>query len=150
MKRILISIVSLLAALLSEGRALAGGPYQFYTLTPCRLVDTRFAPWGSPIPTNTPRFFNIKGVCGVPTDAKAVALTVTATQSNPYGGHITVFPGDVAVPNASTINFRPNEDIANGAIIPLAASATNDLGVFVGGPVGSTVHVIFDVGGYYK
>lgn len=134
----------------------AAGPFRFHALTPCRIVDTRNpnGPTGGPVLNhNTSRNFPIQGQCGVPAGAKAVALNVTITQPN-SNGYLTLYPSDATQPVVSTINFIANESaLANGAIVPLAASAP-DLAVFAAvpfPPAGQTgrVHVILDVTGYF-
>ncbi|MDQ5873214.1 MAG: hypothetical protein M3547_13525, partial [Acidobacteriota bacterium] len=49
----------------------------FYTLPPCRVVDTRdpAGPWGGPaLSANTSRSFTMIGRCGIPTTADAVSV----------------------------------------------------------------------------
>ena len=53
---------------------------RFFTLTPCRLADTRS---GSPIPANQSVVFGVNARCGVPPSARAVALNVTADAPHP-------------------------------------------------------------------
>ena len=58
----------------------ASGPYSFYSLSPCRVVDTRnsVGPTGGPsVPANSDRAFPVLGACGVPTTAQAVVFNVT-------------------------------------------------------------------------
>ena len=67
-----------------------GSAVQFYTLPPCRLIDTRnpAGPLGAPalLPAPAPdRAFAIAGVCGVPADARAVFLTVTVANAQALG-----------------------------------------------------------------
>ena len=60
----------------------AEGPLQFYTITPCRVVDTRLTGdvqgrYGPSLTSDTVRKFPIRGNCGIPADARAVSLNVT-------------------------------------------------------------------------
>ena len=73
------------------------GPTDFYTLTPCRLLDSRL-PAGT-IPANRSLTFGAGGRCGIPSEAKAVALNVTAVEpSTP--GHFRLGPaGDAPAPD---------------------------------------------------
>lgn len=148
-----LSVVAVL--LLVAAPALAAGPYRFYPLTPCRLIDTRT--------TNPPimnagdtRSFKIRGTtpvdCGVPTDATAAALNVTVFTPTAKG-HIRVFPSDIAMPYASTLNFAGGENaVANGAIVPLPANtgSATDISVYLFMVSSGTGHLIVDVTGYFK
>jgi hypothetical protein len=146
----------LAAGLLSARAASAAGPFQYHTLTPCRLADTRnpAGPSGGPILTdNTTRQFPVQGLCGVPVGAKAVTVNVTAV--GPTGtGFLTLYPSDVTRPIVSSLNYSANEPaLGNGAIVPLADQAVQplDLAVFarvVGGA--GTVHAVVDVTGYFQ
>ncbi len=76
--------------LVAAGPTSADGPFNYYALTPCRTVDTRYIP-GSPgapplvagngypaLQGNGPaRNFQIRGTCGIPTEAKAVSINLT-------------------------------------------------------------------------
>jgi len=132
------------------GNALAqSGPYSYYTLTPCRIVDTRGANGtnGGPIVgTDSTRNFQIRGVCGVPAGAKAVSLNLTivnATQSS----FLTAWPSNVARPFVSMLNFEAADpSLANGVIVGLSTN-TQDLSVYNSS---GNVHVIIDVTGYFQ
>jgi hypothetical protein len=139
------------ALLVAAAPAFAAGPYRFYPLTPCRLIDTRSA--DAPIlSSSATRSFKIRGKCGLPTDATAASLNVTvATPSQK--GHIRVFPSDVALPNTSTLNFAGGENaVANGAIIPMPADtgSATDLSVYLYMAAAGTGHLVVDVTGYFK
>jgi hypothetical protein len=157
MNRLHKGSVFLAAGVLSAflGRdAVADGPFQYYALTPCRVVDTRSAnpslAQGGIVAVATNRSFTMQGRCGVPLGAKAVTLNLTITQPT-QGGFISLYPaGPLPSPMISTINFLAGEPgIANGAIVPLAAT-TPDLGLIFGSSPGSwTTHVVIDVTGYF-
>ncbi len=145
-----------LSLLLSKA-ALAGGPYSFFPLTPCRVVDTRNAvgpQGGPPLAANSVRSFTIIGVnsCGVPATAKAAAMNVTAIQATD-SGDLRIWPYQSPVPLASVINFSTADfALANGAIIPLANISGIDISVQTDMPVGSsgTVNLVIDVTGYFQ
>jgi hypothetical protein len=133
-----------------------GGPFQYHSLTPCRVADTRAAQ--APILTDsgaigsTPRTFTVQGVCGVPVGAKAVSVNVTAVGPNGTG-FLTLFPSGTTQPVVSNLNFNAGEPaLGNGAIVPLGAAATLDLSVFTRVPPVSvgTVHMVLDVTGYFQ
>lgn len=121
---------------------------QFYNLTPCRAVDTRYG-YGGIVPAGTVRNFQMKGVCGVPADAKTVTLNVTAVAPS-CGGYIVLYPAGTAFPTVSNINVNAGEPaIANGAVVPIAASNPDISLAYVSG-AGCTAHAILDVTGYFK
>jgi uncharacterized repeat protein (TIGR01451 family) len=124
-------------------------PLDFYTVTPCRLIDTRSpnGPLGGPaLVSGTPRLFQVTGQCGIPATAKAVAANVTVTQPN-APGLLQVYPDSVAAPTASVVNFSAGQVRANNAILGLGAvGGIQALSTQI--PAGS-VHVIIDVTGYF-
>jgi len=155
-----VALVATALAFIS--RAEAGGPYVFYSLTPCRVVDTRLVggPTGTIPATGTPslaantnRSFPILGNCSVPTDAQAVVFNVTIARAKDMGD-IRIYPANTSMPFASTINWALGESaLANGAIVPVADDGSgNHIGIRVDMPPGSTgtVDLILDVTGYFK
>jgi hypothetical protein len=120
----------------------------FYTLTPCRVLDTREASGAPALVPGPARTFTItgQGQCQVPLTAKAVSINVTVTQPT-SPGYLTLFPGGTVAPLASTINFSPGQTRANNAIVPLGANGT--ISVLDGQPSGTT-HFILDVNGYFQ
>jgi hypothetical protein len=125
---------------------------RLYTVTPCRLVDTRSPPGptgGPPLGANTTRSFPVTGACGVPADARSVALNVTAVNPTDVGD-LRLYPAGQTAPLASTINFAPGRTRANNAIVPVGANG--QVSVQCDMPVGSTgqTNMILDVFGYFK
>jgi hypothetical protein len=72
---------------------------RFVSLTPRRAIDTRRSSSLSP---NSAITVDVAAV-GVPADASAAVLNVTATQTR-AGGYLTVWPADTAMPVASNLN----------------------------------------------
>ena len=70
---------------------------------------------------------NVVGPDGVarsiPAGASAVALNITAVGPS-APGYVTVWPCDVARPEASNLNFVTGSVVANGVIAPVGASGT--------------------------
>jgi uncharacterized protein (DUF2141 family) len=121
----------------------------FYTVTPCRVADTRLAagPSGAPsLPANTARSFPVAGLCGVPTTARAVAVNVTVVNATSVG-NLRLYPAGGAVPLTSTINFIASLTRANNAVIPLGTGG--EMAVTCSMPAGSTDFVL-DVTGYFE
>jgi hypothetical protein len=124
----------------------------FFTLTPCRVADTRnpVGPSGGPaLGANTTRTFPVTGVCGIPSTARAVALNVTVVGETD-SGDLRLYPAGSPVPSSSTINFAVQKVRANNAIIPLGSGG--QIAVQCDMPPGSTgqTHFLFDVTGYFQ
>ena len=141
------------AAILTASAASAVGPLQFYSVTPCRIVDTRNpsnaqGTGGPALAAGTVRNFPVRGYCGIPSTALAAAFNVTIV-SPTASGHLTMFPAGGALPNISTLNYVVGEPaLANGAIVPLGSDPTWHVSAFAGIPSG-TVHLVLDVTGYF-
>jgi hypothetical protein len=128
-----------------------GGPLNFYTLPPCRLLDTRRTdgPYGGPsIPPHSQRIVVAAGQCGVPPAARAVAVNVTVVQP-PESGFLTFYPGDQSQPPTSTINFAPRQVRANNAVLGLASSGSGALAVSCA-TASQPVDLLIDVSGYFE
>ena len=121
----------------------------YYSVLPCRLLDTRLGGSGGPIASGVPRTFNAVGVCGVPVDASAIFINLTVV--NPPGaGFLTLYPGNGTLPVAASITFKTGVVLSNNAIIPLATNGAGTIGAqsLVGG--GGGVDLVIDVFGYFK
>ncbi|MEA2563250.1 MAG: hypothetical protein QOH06_4754 [Acidobacteriota bacterium] len=118
----------------------------FFTLTPCRVADTRTT---GALTSGTPALFELHGVCGIPGTARAVALNVTVAQGSGPGS-LTLYPGDADIPFASAASFNTGVTRANNAILPLAYDGSGTLAVLPSVTGGGTVHVILDVVGWFE
>jgi PKD domain/Gametolysin peptidase M11 len=121
----------------------------FYTLTPCRVIDTRnaFGAYGGPyLFANNTRSFTLTGRCGIPATAKAIATNVTVTAGT-AAGFLTLYPGGSLLPSVSAINYRTRQTRANNLLVGLGSSG--DLLVRCFQPSG-TVQFILDVTGYFE
>ena len=126
-----------------------GTGLQFYTLPPCRILDTRNAtdPLGGPaLAAHAYRDFALVGVCGIPASAVSVSVNAAVTQPTDLG-HLTIFPAGSAVPSTASINYNANRTRANNAIVSLSTVGT--ITVYCGQGSG-TVHLILDVNGYFQ
>jgi Metallo-peptidase family M12/IPT/TIG domain len=122
----------------------------YYTLTPCRLVDTRNpngALGGPAIPASTRRNFALTGVCGIPAGAKAISVNVAVT-GPAATGFLKLFAGDGIAPLATSLNFSAGQTRGNNAIVLLATDGSGVLAV-QNGSTGS-LHFILDVNGYFQ
>jgi hypothetical protein len=142
------------------------GPFDAFTVVPCRVLDTRFATPQNPVNNGQTKAVAVAGNlatfqqggasnCGIPDAARGVFVNVVAIAPT-SGGHLTVFPYHPTpqVPLASTINFGVGQTIANGVLIPICDPGSTachfDLlvnAVMVGSATHS-VHILMDVTGY--
>jgi uncharacterized repeat protein (TIGR01451 family) len=121
-------------------------PLGYYTVTPCRLYDSREA-GESPLSTGEVRVVRPYYLsCGVSYYARALALNVTVTGAT-AAGNVRVYPGYSPVPRVSTVNYVPGQTRANNVVIGL--SPEGYLAVLASQASG-TVHVILDVVGYFE
>ena len=121
----------------------------FFSLPPCRLIDTRRPeePIGGPaLQATAIRAFPASGFCDIPPTARAISVNVTVVQPA-VPGHLTLFPSGAAVPTTSTINYTAHQTRANNAIILLDSFGNFDARC---GQTTGTVHLIVDVNGYFK
>jgi PQQ-like domain len=121
----------------------------FYTVTPCRVADTRNPPGpsgGPGLAANTVRAFPVSGFCGIPSSAMAVAINLAVVQPS-NGGDLRVFPAGGTAPLASALNFRSGIARANNAIVPLGLGG--QISVQCDMPSGGT-GFFFDVFGYFQ
>lgn len=127
------------------------GATSFYTLTPCRMVDTRnpAGEFGGPaLQPGAQRAFTLAGPkCGIPSTARAVSMNVTVTGGT-APGNIRLFPTGVAAPLVSMLNFGAGQTRANNAIVSLGATPAGSL-VVLNASAGA-VHFILDVNGYFE
>lgn len=126
-------------------------PLALYTVTPCRVVDTRLAagPYGGPpLAGGSRRLFQLAGQCGVPADAQAVAANLTVVSSTSAGA-LRVAPSGV-VTDTSSIAFKTGQTRANNAILELTGNPLGTVAVQTDLPAGETVQFILDVSGYLK
>ena len=124
-------------------------PLDFYTLAPCRLVDTRNAPGplgGPALSSGAVRNFALTGTCGIPANAKALSLNVTVVGGT-GAGYIRFSPA-CQLPVSTIINFNAGQTRANNALLALGAGGILTAGATVNGP--GTVHLILDVNGYFQ
>lgn len=118
----------------------------FFTVTPCRVVDTRLPGDGPGLSARSERVFVLSGRCGIPTSARAVSANLTVTGS-PLPGDVRVRPAGTVLPETSSINYREGQTRANNAILMLGAAG--DVAVICSHSDGS-VELILDVNGYFE
>ena len=135
--------VSLIADM--SGYYVGGGSGASYTgLTPSRLVDTRRT--RNPLQAKVPRAVPVRGgSTGVPAEATAVALNVTATEGT-AGTDVRIYPTrqGQSPPEVSNLNPPAGRTVAAAAVVAIGDDGT----VSVVSSAGS-IHLIVDLAGYY-
>lgn len=123
----------------------------FYTTTPCRLIDTRgpSGPWGAPaLQPQGQRTFALNPACGIPTSAKALSVNVTVTQPT-AAGSVKLYAADLPVaPMPTVVPFGAGQTRGNNAILTLAGDGSG--GIMVRSELAGTTHFILDVNGWFE
>jgi hypothetical protein len=134
-------------------RVLVGScqPMNFYTLQPCRLIDTRNPPGslgGPALQGLGARAFPLGGSCGVPASAKALSVNITVTGST-SNGSLVLYRSDLAgAPLARMIAYSANQTRASNSVIAL--DLTGSATAFANQPPSTSLHLILDVNGYFQ
>ena len=118
---------------------------------PARLLDTRpgettadgKASGAGLTAAGSTLVLQVAGRGGVPVDAAAAVLNVTATDGE-GDGFVTVFPCDAPRPLASSVNFVAGTSVANAVVTGLSAAGTACLFVGTNG-----VNLVADVSGFF-
>jgi hypothetical protein len=121
----------------------------FYTVVPCRVLDTRSAdgPYGGPaLVAGADRTFTVAGQCGIPAAADAVSVNLTVTGAT-AAGNLRLYPAGIPLPLVSTVNYIAGATRGNNAIVPL--NALGEMAVRCAQASG-TAHFILDVNGYFQ
>jgi serine protease len=121
----------------------ASGTYQFYPLTPCRIVDTRNGDGGM-LKAGVERDYTIPGNCAVPSSAKAYSFNVTVLPSAGGLDYLTVWPKGETQPTVSTLNDNTGTVVANAAIVP--AGSENATAFYAHS---NSTNLLVDVDGYF-
>jgi hypothetical protein len=127
----------------------AAGTVQVVVTNPtARVIDTRLTngPLGGPaLSPGQTRTFTVTGTCGIPADAKSIAVNVTAV--NPAAaGNLQIFPGNAFPLETSAISFPAGSTRANNGFVALATNGAGTFGVKNG--AAGTVDFVLDVVGY--
>jgi uncharacterized repeat protein (TIGR01451 family) len=119
----------------------------FYSLPPCRIVDTRLAtgPLGGPsLVANAARIFPIlSSSCNLPSTAQAYSLNFTSVPKAGKLDFLTTWPAGQTQPLVSTLNASTGKVTANAAIVP--AGTNGDISVFVT----NDSDLVIDINGYF-
>ncbi|WP_258725671.1 hypothetical protein [Cellulomonas sp. NS3] len=123
-------------------------PSRFVPVQPTRVIDTRSARTGRVGPATAEMF----AIDGLPDDASAVVLNVTATEGTSPSSYVTA-SGDPAYrapwvggrPSTSSLNTSRGRDVANLVTVPVRSDGV----VMLYNDSGHT-HLVADLQGYYS
>jgi hypothetical protein len=116
----------------------------FVKYGPTRFLDTRTGGTASKVGPNGTVRLAVGGQRGIPADATAVILNVTATNPS-SSGFVTAYPDGDARPAVSTLNYTAGRTVSNPATVALGTGGY--LNFF--NRSGGTVDLVVDVLGYY-
>jgi hypothetical protein len=111
----------------------------FNSLTPRRIWDSREH---TIIPAGGSLTLKVTGAFGVLSTASAVVLNVTVAAPT-SGGFLTIYPSDVALPEASNLNYVAGQTVPN--VVISGVSATGRITIYSFGEA----HIIVDVAGWF-
>lgn len=121
---------------------------RFNPVTPVRILDTSTTLTPSGVAGRVPQGgtlnLQITGANGIPVDATAVVMNVTAVA--PTGaGFVTVWPRGVTQPLSSNLNFAPGDVVPN--LVTVGIGSNGQVSLY---HQGGTNDLIADVVGYYS
>jgi pseudomonalisin len=123
------------------------GSLDFFTTTPCRILDTRWptGPMGGPMMgAGESRSFPIpSSACGIPATAKAYSMNATAVPASILS-FLTLWGSGGSKPLAATLNAGDGAVTGNAALVPAGA-----LGAVTAFTTHAS-HLIFDINGYFQ
>jgi hypothetical protein len=120
--------------------------WRFYSLSPCRLYDSRTT---TPLVSGVPRTLPVAGSCAIPATARAVSANLTVvTPTNT--GFVLLFPADAAAPLVSLINFSTGQTRSNNALVTLARTGAGNFTASAAVSGTGNVQLIIDLNGYFQ
>ena len=124
---------------LADPVAAAAIPSAAYVpVQPCRLADTRLGGGFARLDALSVQI-PTRGVCGIPSNATSLALTLTVV-SPQAAGFLTAWPSDQPRPVVSNVNFGAGQIRANGSITRVDGSGS--FRVFTSVPANVVVDVV--------
>ena len=126
----------------------------FTSLAPARIIDSRpgvghVGPLNAWVGATTQTVTVPSVLSGVPADADAVVLNVTATGGTVNNNFLSIWPAGAAQPTVSSLNVNAGQTIPNAVTVKLGTGVSNagQISIF---SAGGTQQVIVDVAGYFK
>ncbi len=129
-----------------SGTAIDAG--SFTTLTPARVLDTRYGTGAAraPVKAQSVLTVTVGGHGGVPsTGVTAVVLNVTATRTHSTG-YVTAYASGATRPSTSNLNFTAGATVPN--LVTAGVSPTGQVALYNGSH--QPVDLLADVAGYYR
>jgi hypothetical protein len=123
-----------------ERIARVNGGGDLYTISPCRVLDTRSSP--PAIPGGGSRTVQVTGTCGVPAGAVGIAGNVTMVGAS--GAGFLILSAAETSPSTSAINYDLGMTRANNFQVALSPSGQVQIAAGV-----SSTDAILDVTGYF-
>jgi hypothetical protein len=115
------------------------GGLSFYSLVPCRALDTREGDGAQPF--HGVLNVNVGKTCGLPAGAKAYVFNATVVPQVALG-YLTMWPAGEPQPLVSTLNALDMSVTSNMAIVP---TTNGSISVFASNPT----HLVLDIFGYF-
>jgi len=135
-----------LAASPAEAASVSGA--SFYTVSPCRLIDTRGAigAYGAPsLAANVTRTFVFDGQCGIASAASAISFSVTVAGAS-TAGVLQLAPSGASSTGTAALSYQANGARASNAII--ATGPGGDIAATCIQASGAC-NLVVDVNGYF-
>jgi hypothetical protein len=124
----------------------AAGALRFFSMTPCRLIDSREAAgeFGGPIlATNSARDYRLPlASCGLPNTASAYSLNLTVVPTTTLG-YLTLWPQGQSQPFVSTLNAPDDRIVSNAALV--GAGTGGAISIYVS----NQTHLVVDTNGFF-
>jgi hypothetical protein len=117
-------------------------PGTFSSVAPTRLLDTRLS--SGPVSGGSSVTFKAGGKLGIPTNASAVVLNLTATETKSFG-FLTAYAAGSSKPTASSLNYMAGQTVPNLVVVPVGTDGK----VTVANTSSGTAAIIADVAGYF-
>lgn len=157
-KRVLLSVALLMFGLdVPQAYAQTAGNIYHPLTERCRVADSRATAQGLLLAGGT-RLLNVLNnnnytpqggsgsstTCGLPSIARAFAVSVTALPSG-TAGYLKIFPAEGDPADGNTVSFASTGTSTNDVIVTKGQLTNNELGVFAH----ASTHFIVDIVGYF-
>jgi hypothetical protein len=118
------------------------GGLSLYTLTPCRVLDSRLPSGTPPLPGGFAEQIAVEAsTCSVPLSAEEYVLNATIVPSG-FLNYLTLWPQGETLPNVSTLNARDGAVTSNMAIVP---TLNGSISAYPSDPT----YLIIDISSYF-
>ncbi len=119
---------------------MATGGLSLFTLSPCRILDTRNPSGATPF-SGTLNINVAAGGCGAPVSAQSFVLNATVAPPSTLG-FLTLWPHGATQPQVSTLNAADGAITSNLAFVP---TADGSISAFAS----NSTHLVLDISGYF-